>query len=173
MWSPRTHSLSFHGPEPTGLTLYWLLAKSSFSQMCLGRIPLHWFKRKLGSISFILKTTVVGFGVCTSLTALKYWRSREPTAGSRIFSTVNFTSSDVSGLPSCHFTFGRSVNVYVRWSGDSFHELARLGTTFPCGSKSTSPLKDMRGKCGQAPSRIGFITPGSVCTITSVPPDFG
>jgi hypothetical protein len=63
--------------------------------------------------------------------------------------------------------------VYVRLSGETFHSVARPGTIFPCGSKSVSPLKDIRGKCGHAVSRIGFMTPGSVWTMTRVPPGFG
>src|SRR5262249_52699537 len=69
MWSPRTHSLSFQGPEPTGLMLYGLFAKSSFSQICLGMIPAHRLARKTGSGPLSVTTTVDGLGVCMSFTS--------------------------------------------------------------------------------------------------------
>src|ERR1700735_1639300 len=43
-------------------------------------------------------------------------------------SHVHFTSAEVNGLPSCHFTPSRSWNVNVRSSSLYFHDVARSGT---------------------------------------------
>ena len=52
------------------------------------------------------------------MSATVSWPSAEPIdalvrewKGSRAFSKLNFTSSDVNGSPSCHFTPLRRVNV--------------------------------------------------------------
>ena len=63
-------------------------------------------------------------------------------------STVNFTSADVCGVPSCHFTPGRSFQVTsIPPSGRSFTppfssvgiSLASTGMTFMCSSDVVRP----------------------------------
>src|SRR5436190_17547137 len=46
----------------------------------------------------------------------------------RSMSQVHFTSADVNGLPSCHFTPGRSLKVRVVPSLSQAHSVARSGT---------------------------------------------
>ena len=49
-------------------------------------------------------------------------------------SQLNFTSADVNGVPSCHLTPSRSLNVIERPSGATCHDLASDG----CGSSCLS-----------------------------------
>ena len=52
---------------------------------------------------------------------------------------VNCTSAEVKGLPSCHFTPGRSLKAMVSPSGETVHDVASCGSSLNCGSYVTSP----------------------------------
>jgi hypothetical protein len=45
----------------------------------------------------------------------------------RISSNVYFTSAEVKGVPSCHFTPSRSLKVTLRPSSDTVQDVARAG----------------------------------------------
>ncbi len=57
-----------------------------------------------------------------------------------IFSNVNFTSSAVNGMPSCHLTSGRSFTVQLLRSGEGSARSASQGSgsSFTCDQNSVS-----------------------------------
>src|SRR5471032_448715 len=72
-------------------------------------------------------TTVCGSGVSTATICAKVGRAIGWTFLET--SMIEYcTSADVNGTPSCHFTSLRNVNVIVRRSADSVHDVASCGT---------------------------------------------
>ena len=92
-----------------------------------------------------------------------------------ISSSVNFTSSEVTGLPSCHFASTRSKR-YVVPSFEISHDLARLGAISNPVLKRTSPSYSRQAAPTSGTELVvsGERLSGSVpSTRTAVPPRLG
>ena len=97
------------------MVLFWDAVRYSVtpSYMCRGMIvPPVASKISMneGKGCFSRKTTVCESGAVIVSTFSITWRVRAKVAG-RNFWKLNSTSSAVKGLPSCHFTFLRSLKV--------------------------------------------------------------
>ncbi len=115
MWLPETHSLNMNGPVPTGARNHlWVLisAPDSSPRMCFGSRPAVATRSRNGaSTAENWKTTVCSSGVSTREILFQPTRPRTSIAGSITTLCVKATSADVNGLPSCHLTPFRSLNV--------------------------------------------------------------
>src|SRR5262249_48302788 len=89
---------------------------------------------KSGQGALSRKRTVSGSTISTARTCV--WNSL--TAAPLYRSKLNFTSSAVRGSPLWNLSPRRSLNSYVRPSGLSVHDSARLGPIFWFGSGRTS-----------------------------------
>ncbi len=131
LWLPVTYSFILNGPVPTGdflLNSAAVLISWPF-RMCFGTMPAV-YAMKIGSganddLSWNL--TVDGSTTVSSLMAERSPRRRVFVKGFRMLSKVNLTSSAENGVPSCHLTSLRSVNVQLLPSGETSHFSARSG----------------------------------------------
>src|SRR5262249_45486622 len=129
-WSPRTHSCNWNGPSPTGeVSEAGFFSTSVPRKMCAGRMAAfcsHARENRKGPNGLDNRmTTVSGSGVSISLIALPGATNFEPYL-ELTSSKVNFTSSEVSGLPSFQVAETR-WKVYVRPSAAISQDLAREG----------------------------------------------
>src|SRR5690349_13788315 len=60
-------------------------------------------------------------------------------AGSVRRSMLNLTAAASTRVPSWKSALGRSLKVYLRWSGDACHDSATSPTNLPSGVMLTSP----------------------------------
>src|SRR5471032_451751 len=88
---------------------------------------------------FVIMRTVYASGVSTRATVSTRGTCCDLYAGSRIFSTVNFTSALVNGSPLENCTSWRSLNSHTVGAA-SLQETARSGTSLPLGSRLASML---------------------------------
>src|ERR1700752_3032157 len=95
-----------------------------FGMMYDSAMPI-WY-RKLGFWYECLKMTVLSSGVSMAVIDL-FAMTPVGCLTIRPFSYVNFTSADVNGVPSCHFTPLRSLKVIVSPSGEMVHDSASSG----------------------------------------------
>src|SRR5688572_29732353 len=87
-----------------------------------------------------------------------------------IASWVNLTSAEVNGVPSCHFTFSRSLNVTVRPSFEISHDLASRSTGSNFELTPTSPSKMSALAITKRGSMIGLRYFGSFDGMRTTPP---
>src|SRR5689334_2923204 len=107
----------------------------SFARFSALSIQFHgWarFVRNDASGYLSRKTTVSGVGASTDSTEpYVAWRLEcTPAGGKMMWSYEAFTSFDVITLPSWNFTPLRTLNVYVRRSGEIVHDSARSPMIF-------------------------------------------
>src|SRR5690348_7195138 len=119
-----------NGPEPTVLSI---CLNGSVSATALGimngvledGLPIESSTRPYGSLSLSVKVlSLTGFSSATN--SLSFW-----PIGSRPIQRVSdgTQSADVTGLPSCHSSPSRKVNVQVSLSGDTSYLSTICGLT--------------------------------------------
>src|SRR3954467_2238912 len=106
-----------------------------------------------GSATDDFRTTVCGSGAAAGLSATVCGSVCPSPRRARLI--VYATSSEVSGRPSDHLRFGRSLYVHVRLSGDAVHDAARPGI----GAKSFDALSVSVAYCRFQNSYAATVTP--------------
>ncbi|MNT03350.1 hypothetical protein D3C72_1378790 [compost metagenome] len=115
-------------------------------------VPSNRCRGRMGapSESMALSATGVGWDRCSTTvwssgvsTFCRYWNTRRALGAclSHTSSADHLTSAAVNGLPSCHSTPWRSLNVMVLPSSDTAQLSARTGRGFRSGPYSTRPSK--------------------------------